>query len=274
MSGISPTEKRFEIHIEDHLKTVDYSSTHFSQYDRNLCLIRDQVISFIRSTQQKEWRRLQEVYDKDAENKVLTRISNEISKRGIIDVLRNQVVDRGVNLNLCYFKPKSDLNPDHFKLYQSNRFTVVRQLHYSNKNENSIDMVLFLNGLPIVTMELKNQLSGQNFKDSENQNRHDRDPKDPLLKFKRCMVHFCVDNNNISMTTRLAGKNTFFLPYKTKIVKTHLLKRDIELSIFGKKYSFLHLFLILLKTLFMWRKRKITSSTTRRRKLKKKKMNY
>jgi type I restriction enzyme R subunit len=213
MSGLSPTEKRFEEHIEDHLKSVGYSTLHFGQYDRNLCLIRDQVIDFIRSTQPEQWGRLQEIYDVDTENKILARISSEISKRGVIDVLRNQVVDRGVYLNLCYFEPKSDLNPDHLKLYQSNQFTVVRQLHYSEQNENSIDMVLFLNGLPIVTMELKNQLTGQNVKHSENQYRFDRDPKEPLLNFKRCMVHFCVDNNRVSMTTRLAGQKTFFLPY-------------------------------------------------------------
>lgn len=213
MSGLSPTEKKFEEHIEDHLKTVGFSSLHFSEYDRNLCLIRNQVIDFIRNTQPEQWGRLQEIYDVDTENKILARISSEISKRGIIDVLRNQVVDRGVYLNLCYFEPKSDLNPDHLKLYQSNQFTVVRQLHYSEQNENSIDMVLFLNGLPIVTMELKNQLTGQNVKHSENQYRFDRDPKEPLLNFKRCMVHFCVDNNRVSMTTRLAGQKTFFLPY-------------------------------------------------------------
>ena len=213
MSGLSPTEKRFEEHIEDHLKTVGYSTLHFSEYDRNLCLVRDHVINFIRSTQPEQWGRLQEIYEVDTENKILARISSEISKRGIIDVLRNQVVDRGVYLNLCYFEPKSDLNPDHLKLYQSNQFTVVRQLHYSEQNENSIDMVLFLNGLPIVTMELKNQLTGQNVKHSENQYRFDRDPKEPLLNFKRCMVHFCVDNNRVSMTTRLAGQKTFFLPY-------------------------------------------------------------
>lgn len=213
MRGLSPTEKKFEEHIEDHLKTVGYSSLHFSQYDRNLCLIRDQVIDFIRDTQPEQWGRLQAIYDVDTENKILARIASEISKRGIIDVLRNQVVDRGVYLNLCYFEPKSALNPDHLKRYQSNQFTVVRQLHYSNLNENSIDMVLFINGLPIVTMELKNQLTGQNVKHSENQYRFDRDPKEPLLNFKRCMVHFCVDNNRVSMTTRLAGQKTFFLPY-------------------------------------------------------------
>lgn len=213
MSALKPTEKRFEDHIEESLRSNGFTSSHFSEYDRNLCLIRDQVIEFIRTTQPIEWGRLTEIYEVDVENKVLLRISSEISKRGIIDVLRNQVVDRGVYINLCYFEPNSDLNPDHQALYKSNRFTVVRQLHYSTQNENSIDMVLFLNGLPIVTMELKNQLTGQNIRHSENQYRFDRDPKEPLLNFKRCMVHFCVDNNRVSMTTRLAGQKTFFLPY-------------------------------------------------------------
>jgi type I restriction enzyme R subunit len=173
MSGLSPTEKRFEEHIEDHLKSVGYSTTHFSEYDRNLCLIRDHVIDFIKRTQPEEWGRLQDIYDVDTENKILSRISSEISKRGIIDVLRHQVVDRGVYINLCYFEPKSDLNPDHLTLYQSNQFTVVRQLHYSNQNENSIDMVLFLNGLPIVTrfwkgkfVQWTHELEGASFKDA------------------------------------------------------------------------------------------------------------
>ena len=213
MSGLSPTEEKFEEHIEKYMCSVGYTSTDFHEYDRSLCLIKDQVIDFIKTTQPEKWGRLTEIYDLDTENKILSRISSEVSKRGIVDVLRNPVVDRGVYLNLCYFEPKSDLNPEHLKLFQSNRFTVMRQLHYSNQNENSIDMGLFLNGLPIVTMELKNQLTGQNVKHSQNQYRNDRDPREPLLQFKRCMVHFCVDNDKVSMTTRLSGPKTFFLPY-------------------------------------------------------------
>lgn len=217
MSDLSPTELKFEEHIEKHLNSIGFSSTNYKEYDRNLCLIKDQVIGFIKATQPEQWKKLNEIYESNTEDKILARISSEISKRGIIDVLRNKVVDRGVYIDLCYFQPKSDLNPEHHKLYQSNHFTVVRQLHYSKQNENSIDMGLFLNGLPIVTMELKNQLTGQNVRHSENQYRNDRDPKEPLLKFKRCMVHFCVDNNKVSMTTRLAGPKTFFLPYNRGI---------------------------------------------------------
>ena len=217
MNNLNPTEKKFEDHIENYLNSVGYDSINFNNYDRGQCLIKEKIIEFIKNTQPTEWDKLREIYDSDLENKIISRISSEIANRGVIDVLRNPVVDRGVYLNLCFFEPKSDLNPDHLQRYQSNSFSVVRQLHYSTKNENSIDMGLFLNGIPIVTMELKNQLTGQNVKHSENQYRYDRDPKEPLLKFKRVLVHFCVDNNEVSMTTRLNGTKTRFFPYNKRI---------------------------------------------------------
>jgi type I restriction enzyme R subunit len=218
MSSLTPTEGKFEQYIEAQLQQKGYESIDHNEYDRNLCLIKSQLIAFIRNTQSESWGRLTEIYGVDTENKVLARINQEITNRGIIDVLRNQVVDRGVYLDLCYFEPKSDLNPDHRNLFKQNQFSLVRQLRYSQQNENSIDMVLFLNGLPIVTMELKNQLTGQNFKHSENQYKNDRNPAhEPLLKFKRCLVHFCVDNNKVSMTTKLNGSNTLFLPYNQDI---------------------------------------------------------
>ena len=217
MNGLKPTEQKFEGHIEKHLNSIGYESRHFSEYDRSLCLIRDDLIEFIKTTQPDNCSELEKIYGIDTENKILSRISSQISKRGIIDVLRNQVVDRGVYFSLCFFKPKSDLNPDHLESYKQNRFTVVRQLHYSSHNENSIDMVLFLNGLPLITMELKNQLTGQNIIHSKNQYKNDRDPGEPLLRFKRCVVHFCVDNDAVSMTTRLEGKKTRFLPYNQNL---------------------------------------------------------
>ena len=214
MNGLKPTEEKFERHIEEHLIYSGYKSRHSSDYSRSLCLIRSDLIEFIKATQPDGWDKLEEIYGIDTENKVISRISSEISIRGIVDVLRNQVVDRGVYLSLCFFKPKSHLNPDHLKLFKLNRFTVVRQLHYSSHSENSIDLVLFLNGLPFITMELKNQLTGQNIIHSQNQYKNDRDPRrEPLLRFKRCVGHFCVDNNAVSMTTRLEGKKTSFLPY-------------------------------------------------------------
>ena len=213
MSTLNPTEKKFENHIEKYLNSIEYKSIHFEKYDRTLCLIKDEVLDFIQKTQKEKWDKLKDAYGEEVESKVLDRISSEISRRGVIDVLRNQVSDRAVHLDLCYFEPKSSLNPDHLSLFELNQFSLVRQFHYSKRNENSIDMGLFLNGIPIVTMELKNQLTGQNYKHSENQYRYDRDPKEPLLQFKRVLVHFCVDNNQVSMTTRLNGVKTRFFPY-------------------------------------------------------------
>lgn len=216
----NPSEKRFETYIENSLNTQGYQSIDFNQYDRKLCLIPSEVINFLKSTQPKEWEKLELQYGSESENKILQRISDEIgnTNRSVIDVLRNGVKDRGSFFNLVYFEPKSDLNKSDNELFGMNRFVVVRQLHYSTKNENSLDMVLFINGIPLVTMELKNELTGQNYKHSENQYKRDRDPKELLFQFKRCLVHFCVDNVRVTMTTQLRGDKTFFLPYNKGII--------------------------------------------------------
>ena len=217
MNDFHPTEEKFEAHIEQHLNLAGFSSRCFTEYNRMLCFLRKDLIEFIRTTQPNKFEQLENIHGADIENKLLNRISKEIARRGIIDVLRNQIVDHGIYFDLCYFKPKSGLNPDHQALYQLNRFTVIRQLHYSSQNENSIDMVLFLNGLPLITAELKNQLTGQDITNSENQYKKDRDPREPLLRFKRCVAHFCVDNNKASMTTKLDRDKTVFLPYNKGI---------------------------------------------------------
>ena len=217
MNKLHPTEGKFEDHIEGCLNSIGFKSRHHSEYDCNFWLIRSDVVDFIRETQPDSWRELQERHGIDTENRLLKRISSEISRRGIVEVLRSEVVDLGVYLKLCYFKPKSNLASEHEEWYQKNRFTLVRQLHYSNQNEKSIDMVLFLNGLPLITIELKNQLTGQNITHSQSQYQKDRDPREPLLKFKRCIAHFCVDNDKALMTTKLAGQATQFLPYNKGI---------------------------------------------------------
>ncbi|MFC2119045.1 type I restriction endonuclease subunit R [Bacteroidota bacterium] len=211
------TEKKFEDQVEDLMNEQGWKSLLFTEYDRNLCQISNELISFLRESQQKEFEKLTIQYGEDTEKKLTRRIHEEIGKRGIIDVLRKGVKDRGSYFQMVFFEPKSGLNHEHQVLYKLNRFHIVRQLHYSTKNENSIDIVLFLNGLPLVTIELKNQLTGQTILDSEKQYRKDRDPKEPLLQFKRCVVHLCVDNDRVSMTTRLIGDKTGFLPYNKGI---------------------------------------------------------
>ena len=232
----SYTEQDFETHIEEHLLRSGYHKCLPEAYDKTLCLIPAEVLCFVQGTQAKEYERLEKQYGADTASKLCYRLSREIQKRGTLDVLRNGIKDRGVKFQLAYFKPASGMNPEHLKLYQGNRFAVVRQLKYSRKIENSIDMVLFLNGVPIITAELKNSLTGQFVEEAKKQYRKDRDPKgEPLLQFKRCLVHFAVGNEELFMTTRLQGDRTRFLPFNKDTEnpvnpnghKTHYLWEDI-----------------------------------------------
>ena len=214
------TEIEFENHIEGKLCDSGYKSKNQTSedYDKDLCLIPGDLLAFIRETQPKQYQRLQAQYEDQTATKLLKRISDEIKKRGLIDVLRGEVRDRGSNFRLVYFKPRSSMNPVHREFYKANRFTVMRQLRFSKQSENSVDMGLFVNGVPVVILELKNSLTGQDYQDAEKQFRKNRNPDEPLFRFKRCLAFFAVGNENVSMATRLAGQNTRFLPYNKEIV--------------------------------------------------------
>jgi type I restriction enzyme R subunit len=217
------TELRFEEWIEISLLNNGFSNSFIhnneneSRYDKDLCLVSETLSSFIKSTQETEYQKLYDQFVTNTDNHILKTLDKTISQRGIIDTLRKGIQTRGCSFDLVYFKPKSTMNKEHGELYSKNQFTVVRQLHYSKQNYNSIDMVLFLNGIPIITMELKNQLTGQNYKNSEYQYKHDRDPKEKFLSFKRCLVHFCIDTDVVTMTTKLNNGKTKFLPYNKGI---------------------------------------------------------
>ena len=211
------TEQRFEEHIEHHLNQSGYWSLQSADYDKSLCLIPDEVLQFIQDTQPKEYLKLKSQSDGEIPLKLLNRISREIEHRGVVDVLQKGVKDRGCHFHLTYFRPASGMNREHLRLYHLNRFSLIRQLHYSKKNEKSLDMTLFLNGLPLVTMELKNSLTGQMVTDAEKQYRTDRDPREPLFRFKRCLVHFAVGNERVSMTTHLQRDKTRFFPFNKGI---------------------------------------------------------
>jgi type I restriction enzyme R subunit len=211
------SEYRFEEWIEKSLNNNGYTTRLYTEYDKDLCLIVEDVVGFIKDTQSEEYDKLYSQFDSSTDSHLCKTINDTIGKRGIVETLRKGISTRGCSFDLVYFEPRSGMNQDHIDLYNKNRFVVVRQLYYSNKNKNSIDMVLFLNGIPITTMELKNQLTGQNLKNSEYQYKHDRDPKEPLLNFQRCFVHFCIDNDVVSMTTNLNGNKTRFLPYNKEI---------------------------------------------------------
>ena len=182
-------------------------------YDRALCLIPRDVLDFIYATQPKEWEKLKSHHGAEVKTQFMKRLASEISRRGTLDVLRKGVKDSGCRFRLIYFQPSSGLNEELQKLYGANLFSVVRQLHYSEKNEKSLDMTLFLNGIPLFTAELKNPLTGQNVEDAIKQYRFDRDPREPLLSFRRCLAHFGVDPDFVFVTTRLKGAKTEFLPF-------------------------------------------------------------
>lgn len=181
-------------------------------WDRALCLITTEVLDFLLATQPKEWKRLKHHYGDDVKQRFLGRLSREISRRGALDVLRNGVKDSGCKFQLAYFRPVSGLNEELQRLHAANQFSVVRQLYYSEKSKQSLDLALFLNGIPVFTVELKNPLSGQNVEDGIRQYKNTRDPRELLFQYGRCLAHFAVDSELAFVTTCLKGSKTRFLP--------------------------------------------------------------
>jgi type I restriction enzyme R subunit len=184
-----------------------------ADYDRALCLIRRDVVDFVLATQPKEWEKLKQHHGTEIEGKFLQRLSREIERRGTLDVLRKGFKDSGCKFQLAFFRPASGLNEELQRLHAANLFAVARQLRYSEKNENSLDLVLFLNGIPIFTAEVKNPLTGQSVKEAMSQSQNDRDPREPLLAYGRCLAHFAVDPDLVYVTTELDWAKTRFLPF-------------------------------------------------------------
>lgn len=195
------------------MKPSGYNKRDSEDYDSNLCLIPRDVLDFVLATQPKEWKRLTQHHGNSVKEQFLKRLSSELRSRGALDVLRNGIKDMGCSFRLAYFRPASGLNEETRKLYLGNFFSVVRQLYYSEKNNKSLDLSLFLNGIPIFTAELKNPLTGQTVLDAIHQYRTDRDPREPLLAYGRCLAHFAIDPDLVYVTTHLAGTQTRFLPF-------------------------------------------------------------
>jgi len=208
-------EKRFEQDIETWLLTNGgYTKGDLSTYDRKKAIDMPMLIEFIKTTQPKQWDRYVNMYKDDAEKKLYKRFNEEVELNGLLHVIRHGINDRGVKLNIAYFRNETTLNPEVVKNYEANILTVIRQFKYSPDNENSIDMVLSLNGIPIVALELKDQLTGQNIDHAKKQFMYDRDPKELCFQLnKRFLVYFAVDLDEVAMTTKLSGGNTYFLPF-------------------------------------------------------------
>jgi type I restriction enzyme, R subunit len=183
------------------------------EYDRGLCLLPRDVIDFVLATQPKEWERLKQHHGAAVREQFLRRLASEIERRGSLDVLRNGLKDSGCKFRLAYFRPASGLNEETRRLHAGNLFVAVRQVRYSTRNENCLDLVLFLNGIPIFTAELKNPLNSQDVEDAIYQYKTDRDPREPLFAYGRCLAHFAVDPDLVYVTAQLAGPKTRFLPF-------------------------------------------------------------
>ncbi len=223
---MNTTEKRFEQDIESFLIGADGGYEQFSYlnpdghrmhkyyYDKDKAVYPEVLINFIMQTQPRQWARYVRYYGDDAIEKFYMRLERSIAEHGLIYVLKHGVDDMGINIKVCYFKPESDLNESQTALYKSNILGVTRQFAYSKQNNNTIDMVLSLNGIPIVALELKNQYKGQNVQCAVEQFKNDRDPKEFCFRFNhRFLVYFAVDLYEAYMTTWLQGPSTYFMPF-------------------------------------------------------------
>lgn len=173
------------------------------------------LIKFIKKSQPKAWERYQLLYGIDSERKFIKRFCEEVESDGLIKVLRNGIKDMGVEFKVAYFAPETSKNPQLIERFKHNVLQCARQFHYSpSEPKNTIDMVLLLNGIPIVALELKDEFSGQTVDDAIRQYKLDRNHKDPIFAFnRRLLVCFAVDLANVFMTTKVAGVSTCFLPF-------------------------------------------------------------
>ena len=144
-------------------------------YSTELGFFKEDILAFLQATQPRKWEKLAIIHGAEVNNKVLQRLYKEMDLRGSLDVLRNGFVDYGVRFQMAFFKPASTLNPDASDLYDQNILKVIRQVYYSSKNKNSVDLVLALNGIPVATLELKNHFTGQSIENAKRQYNTTRD---------------------------------------------------------------------------------------------------
>jgi type I restriction enzyme R subunit len=210
-------EQAFETAIEYHLTTLGgYGKGERDTFDLNRGLFPQEILAFIQETQTQEWEYLANLQKGKAEETLLDDLCRALNSphEGCLSVLRHGFKCFGKLFRAAYFAPASRLNPDTQKLYAGNRLTITRQLRYSNRHGNTLDVVLSLNGIPVATGELKNPMTAQTWRHAVTQYKNDRDPADLIFQFKkRALVHFAVDTDEVYMTTRLSGRNTRFLPF-------------------------------------------------------------
>ena len=252
------SESAFETVIEAHLLENGYVSIPRDSFRRERAIFPDTVLAFIRETQPKEWGKLEALHGDMTSDQILTDLCKWMDANGSLATLRHGFKCYGRTLRAAYFKAAHELNPELEARYAANRLRITRQLHYSPRSEKSLDVTLSLNGIPVVTLELKNPLTGQRVEDAVRQYQQDRDPHELIFEFKRrTLVHFAVDTESVRMATRLAGQATHFLPfdkgcngaagnppdpagrtYRTAYLWEEVLQRDSLLDILAR---FIHL---------------------------------
>ena len=209
------SEKGFQSDIIGHLASTGYIKRATTHFNKSACLDPEVTLKFIFFTQEKEWRKYQKIYGVKSEDKFLFRLVREIDSKGTIYVLRNGFKDVGCKFDLFYPKPNNKKNPDLFEKFGKNIFSVVDELEYQSKDKgNRLDLVVFINGIPILTIELKDTFS-QGVEKAIKQYKENRDPREPL--FHKTLVHFAMSDEKIYYTTKLEGNETTFLPFNKGI---------------------------------------------------------
>src|SRR3989475_6233988 len=214
MSDARISEAAFETVIETHLLGRGYVTMDREGFDRERAIFPETVLAFIHETQPKEWSKLEALHGDKAGEQILGDLCKWMDANGSLATLRHGFKCYGRTLHVAFFKAAHELNPELEARYAANRLGITRQLHFSPRSEQSLDVTLSLNGIPVATLELKNPLTGQTAEEARRQYMQDRDPREPIFEFKRrTLVHFAVDTEAVFMTTRLAGSATLFLPF-------------------------------------------------------------
>ncbi|OGL45328.1 MAG: restriction endonuclease subunit R [Candidatus Schekmanbacteria bacterium RBG_13_48_7] len=207
----------FESTIEKYmLEHGGYVCSDRENFDLERCIDTATLLNFIQKTQPKEWEYLKSIQKEKAEQTMIDDLYRALNSEheGCLKVLRHGFKCFGKEFHVAYFAPASGMNPETKKRYEANKLTVTRQLKYSNKHNNTLDLLISLNGIPLITAELKNPMTGQTWRQAIKQYKEDRDQKDLIFQFKkRTLVHFAVDPDEVYMTTRLSGNATYFLPF-------------------------------------------------------------
>jgi type I restriction enzyme R subunit len=208
------TEKGLEnIIYQSLIDNCQYLEGYSKDYNQTYCIDTGKLFQFLHNTQPEKLTEISNYHGANWKKKLYERFHRQIEEKSIVNILRQGIKTGDTGLKLYYKLPTSQLNSDTIENSQKNIFSVTRQLKYKENRNFSLDLVIFINGLPVITFELKNQLTKQNFRNAINQYKNDRHPRELLFQFKRCLVHFAHDTDEVWMTTKLDGKNTEFLPF-------------------------------------------------------------